>query len=169
MTEYRIARRGRNCQVCSREFPPGEDFVSAVFERPEGSTEGAFERVDACPGCFAALGREPYSRWTTRLGEERGRGPILDIQMAQDFLVRLAREGSPERGSLMHLLALLLLRKRRVKLLRERQDADATWLDLVVRTGEGETEISVPARMPTAEERTALEAELARLFGLRAD
>jgi hypothetical protein len=168
VSEYRIAKKGRACAVCAREFRVGEDFVSAIFPLPEGSEEGSFERKDACPGCLAGIGREPFSRWVTRLPAEKDRSPVLDLSLAQDFLVRLVHEGSPERRSLMHILALLLLRKRKVKLIAQRHEGELPVLDLIVRTAEGEVPISVPAVMPADEERAGLESELGRLFGLSA-
>lgn len=165
MSDFKIAKKGAGCAVCGREFPVGEDFVSAIFELPD-EAEGMFERVDACAGCFAGLERAPYSRWTTRKPAETSKEPVLDLSLAREFLVRLAREGNPERGGLLYLLALLLLRKRRIKLLGERQGEGGPLMDFAVRTEDAEVEVAVSARDLSPEEQADLEGELARLFGL---
>ena len=165
MSDWKIAKKGAGCSVCSKDFPVGEEFVSAIFPMPEDAP-GMFERIDACEACFAGLEREPYSRWTTRRPAETSKDPILDLMLAREFLVRLAREGDPERGGLLFLLALLLVRKRRIKLLGERHEEGGPMMDFLVKTEEGEVEVAVPARDLSPEEQSELEGELARLFGL---
>jgi hypothetical protein len=164
LNEWKIGRVGRACQVCGKGFAVGEDFVSAIFQAEEDGPP-QFERLDACPGCFDGLGREPFSRWRTRLPPEAEKQPLLDLDMARDFLLRLASADDPEQGNLMHILTLLLLRKRKVKLLAQRVLEGRPVMELVVPAVTGDVEITVPATTPGDEETAALEAEVARLFG----
>ena len=171
MSDWRIARKGTACGVCKRAFPAEETFVSVIFENqpsedPEERPADAFERLDACPACFETVERAPFSRWTTKIPDDAARQPILDLGMARDFLVRLAREGNPERENLMFILSLLLLRKRKVKLTGRRVEDETDLMDLVVKTEDGEEEITVPSRTLSEDETKDLEEELGRLFGL---
>ncbi len=175
MSRFRIGRKGVACGVCDREFAPGDEFVSAIFEvDAEGANPAdedetrTFERLDACPGCFEKIEKPAYSHWLTSLPVDEAKQPLLDLTMARDFLVRLCREDNPERQALVYILTLLLLRKRRVKLVTERVENEVTVMDLTVKTGEGDEieEITVPVCELSEEETTEIESELGRLFGL---
>jgi hypothetical protein len=175
VSKFRIGRKGAGCGVCGREFVPGDEFVSAIFEAEEPREAGGeedevrtFERVDACVECFEKVERPAYSRWLTSLPDDQAKQPLLDLGMARDFLVRLCREENPERQGLVYILTLLLLRKRRVKLVTQRVENDVMVMDLTVKTGEGDEieEITVPAKELSEEETAEIEAELGRLFGL---
>jgi hypothetical protein len=65
----------------------------------------------------------------------------------------------------MHILSLLLLRKRKVKLRGRRVEEGEPVMDLTVPAEPEEVEITVPATTPGDEETVELEAEVARLFG----
>ncbi len=166
-SKFRIGRKGVGCGVCDRQFAPGDEFISAIYEAvaAEGAGEEdeirTFERLDTCPGCFTKVERPAYSHWLTSL---------LDLTMARDFLVRLVREENPERQGLVYILTLLLLRKRRVKLVTQRVDPETelTRMDCTVKTGEADEieEITVPVCDLSPEETTEIENELGRLFGL---
>jgi hypothetical protein len=163
VSEWRFARKGNVCSVCSRAFEPEEPFVSAIYRTEEG--DGAFERLDACPSCFEEIGREPYSRWMTSLPADARKEPVLDLSTARDFLLRLAEEDRPEHRPLMHILALLLLRKRKVRLAGRRTVEEGPVLDLVVRTEDGDVEVTLLAVPPTPEEEEDLQEQVGRLFG----
>ena len=175
MSDFKIARKGAGCRICQREFAPGDEFISAIYEA-ESESPGravedevrAFERVDTCPGCFEKVEDPAFSHWLTRRPTDEVKKPILDLGMARDFLVRLCREENAERQGLTYILTLLLLRKRRVKLVTQRVENEVTVMDLTVKTGEGDEveEITVPVTDLTEEETTEIESELGRLFGL---
>jgi len=164
VSDWKIDRKGTRCGACDREFEAGETFVSAIWRREEGE----FERRDACPACFDAEEGEPFSRWVTRRPPETRKGPLLDLSLAREFLFRLVKEDEPERRSVAFVLALLLLRKRRLKLLAQRREGDRSVLSLRAPGGDGE-EIEVSAPDPGPEETAEITAELSRLFGLGGD
>jgi hypothetical protein len=164
-------------------FAPGDEFVSAIYEAGAAGPDGSdpcdaddevrsFERLDTCPSCFEKVERPAFSRWLTRLPLDAAKQPLLDLDMARDFLVRLCREANPERRGLIYVLALLLLRKRRVKLEGQRTvtegEATTTLMDLTVKTGEADEveAITVPVCELSEEETAEIERELGRLFGL---
>ena len=187
MSRFRIGRKGVGCRFCERVFKPGDEFVSAIYEAEVAAAPTAggqakagaeedevrsFERQDTCPGCFEKVERPAFSHWLTSLPVDAAKQPLLDLDMARDFLVRLCREDHPERRGLTYILTLLLLRKRRAKLVTQRTetggDAETTLMDLTVKIGEADEveEITVPVCELSEEETTGIETELGRLFGL---
>ena len=125
--EWRISKRGKACVACSRVFKSEEEHYSGIVE-----VEQRFERRDLCLPCWAAR-PELFSFWKTRMPKiEQKR--FEDVQAMVEFFKRLvekpsapAPEGAeapaPEgavgpttRDKITYLMALLLARKRRVKL-----------------------------------------------------
>jgi hypothetical protein len=175
VSNFRIGRKGVGCAVCEREFAPGDEFVSAIYEaKNEGDSAApdddvrTFTRLDTCPACFEQVEDPAFSHWLTRRPTDEAKKPLLDLGMARDFLVRLCREQTPERQGLTYILTLLLLRKRRLKLVTQRVEDEVTVMDLTVKTGEADEveEITVPVVELSEEETAEIESELGRLFGL---
>jgi hypothetical protein len=113
--EWKIARRGRACSVCGRAFGSEEEHYSGIAE-----VESRFERRDVCLSCWD---RRPdlFSYWKTRMPRlERRR--LEDVGAMQEFFKRLLEKPSddPARAKIAYLTALLLARKRRVRLLGSR-------------------------------------------------
>ena len=165
MSDWKFARKGSACAACETLFEEGATFVSAIYENPPDA-EAAFDRIDTCPDCFEKEEREPFSRWVTTHPKKEADQPILDMRMARDFLLRLAREDNPERHTLMFILALLLMRKRKVKLIEQRVEGDRPVMEFLLPLAEGEETIVIPSVHPTEEETDEIELELGRLFGL---
>ena len=95
--------------------------------------DAQFVRRDLHTTCFEAVEEEAYSRWVTAIPEKKEKKPPLDLGLAKEFLLRLAKEADPEKHKVALVLALLLLRKRRVKLLGERGTDDGERvMDLVI-------------------------------------
>jgi hypothetical protein len=168
MSDWKIARKGRACGLCAREFEANEPFVSAIFlESGEGDDESAvFSRLDACPECFGKQARTPFSRWTTRIPPKEEKKPLLDLGLAKEFLLRLVREGDPAHAKVALVLTLLLLRKRRVKLVGESGTGEEKVMRILVAAEEGEVSARVPAPPVPPEEVAGITEELGRLFGL---
>lgn len=124
--EWKIQKRGRACTGCSRKFASEEEHYSGIVE-----VEGRFERRDVCLPCWAkkpaceaeapadAAGRRPeiFSFWKTRMPKIEQRR-LEDIQAMVEFFKKLVEKPSeePSRQKVTYLMALLLSRKRRVKL-----------------------------------------------------
>lgn len=109
--EWKIDRRHRACTGCARAFGSEEDHFSAIAE-----AEGRFERRDYCLPCWE---RKPavFSFWRTRsprLEERR----LENVAAMLEFFKRLiaAPSDDPSRQKVTYLTALLLARKRRVRL-----------------------------------------------------
>jgi hypothetical protein len=109
--EWRISKRGRACAICSREFRSEEELYSGIAEN-----QGRFERRDVCLPCWD---RKPelFSFWKTRMPKKEQKR-LEDVNAMQEFFKRLlaAPSEDPVRQKIVYLTALLLARKRRVKL-----------------------------------------------------
>ena len=118
--DWEIKSRAENCAVSGKAFREDEEFMSVLFQGEEG-----LERVDLSLVAWKdwdAGEREPLSSWKSHF--QPGPAPeseTVDKQDAESELRRLLDKGSPESAKLCRLLALLLERKRILKL-RERID-----------------------------------------------
>jgi hypothetical protein len=160
--EWKITRKGTACDACEKVFAPGETFVSAIWL----DQDAQFERRDLHPACFEAVPEEAYSRWVTAIPEKKEKKPPLDLGLAKEFLLRLVKEADPEKHKVALVLALLLLRKRRVKLLGERGTDEGRVMDLVIPAKSGDLEVPLPAPDLEDSETDEITAQLGRLFGL---
>lgn len=110
--EWRIDKRGRSCSFCARPFGSGEEHYSGIVE-----AGARFERRDVCAPCWAKK-PELFSFWKTRMPrlEERR---LENINAMTDFFKKLIEKpaAEPARQKITYLTALLLARKRRVKIL----------------------------------------------------
>ena len=109
--EWKISKRGRSCSVCQREFRSEEVLYSGIAE-----IEGRFERRDVCVPCWDKK-PELFSFWKTQM-PKRELKRLEDINAMQEFFKKLLEKPSddPSRQKITYLTALLLARKRRLKL-----------------------------------------------------
>jgi len=162
---FRIGRRGAACAGCGAALVPGRAASSALFRDPAGG-ESAFVRKDFCAACFDDAGKrgEPFSWWTAVVPAPEEKKAVFDVGVAKEFLLRLLKEDAPERASLRYLLALLLLRKKAVKVGEQfaRDGVDV----MVLSVPPDETAFEVPCLEIDEAEATKLRDEIGRLFAL---
>lgn len=109
--EWKISKRGRSCSFCQREFRSEEPLYSGIAE-----TEGKFERRDVCVPCWDKK-PELFSFWKTQM-PKRVVKRLEDINAMQEFFRKLLEKPleDPSRQKIAYLTALLLARKRRIRL-----------------------------------------------------
>jgi hypothetical protein len=167
MAVWKIARAGRVSSVTGTPFPPDTEIVTALFGEDAEISEdkvrgGGFVRRDFLPE-EAAPDRltGSYCVWRTRTPPEKPANQRpLDLDLAREFLERLLRENEPHRQGVSMALALILVRKRRLTLVEQTDDA------LRVRWPREEATFDVPAPVLTDAEAETLQQELLRLFDL---
>lgn len=119
MTDWTFRRRQATCQACAKLFEEGERHASALAIVGE-----AIAREDVCTGCWIArAGRDELFHWFTRHREGK-RGLQLDLGTLEALFVRLEGRAESRVREMRYLLALLLLRKRRIKVDRILRDPD---------------------------------------------
>lgn len=118
--EYRIEVSSRRCEACGRAFQVNDVYYSAVVETEE---ENRFARQDFCPDCWKPDGAY-FSFWKTQVPEpqEERRGPrLVDVERLMQLFQRLEDSEDEEAQRFRYVLALALMRKRRLRLLESRR------------------------------------------------
>jgi hypothetical protein len=158
-TDWRIGKKGHSCAGCGTAFPYDTPFHSAIWLEKE-----EFLRRDLCAACFAAAPSPPFSQWTAVLPKPEPKARVFDLGLAAEFLRRLAAEGGEGRGALAHLLALLLVRKRLVKI-TDLPSKDGT-PRARVEFHDGREPLEIPAPRLSEDDVPSLREELGRLLDL---
>ena len=167
MAVWKVARLGRISSLTGEALPPDTAVVTALFGDEEESGEdkvrgSGFVRRDF----LVAEATEErltgaFCVWHTRTASEKPASQRpLDLAMAREFLQRLLVEGDPERAPVSLALALLLMRKRRLRLVRQGEG----WLE--ARWPNEKAVVRIPAPELTEADTEALEQEIQRLFDL---
>ena len=163
--DYEIGRRGPACAACAVALSPGASVTSALYRAPAGGP-AAFERKDFCAACFDDAGKrgEPFSWWSAVVPTPQVKKAVFDTGVAREFLRRLLKEDAPDRASLRYLLALLLMRKKIVKV-TEQFVRDGTDV-MVIALPPDEAVFEIPCLEIDEAESEKLREELGRLFAL---
>ena len=119
MTDYQIQNSTRRCAATGRELQPGERYFSVLLD--EG---GKFVRQDYSQEAWPGPPRAAFSFWQGRISSPSAprRAPI-DEEMLLECFHRLEGEQGPDKVRFRFVLALLLLRKKRLRLAEARQEA----------------------------------------------
>jgi hypothetical protein len=157
-TDWKIGRRAHACGGCAATFAPEAPFHAAIWREAE-----EFRRRDLCDACFAKE-PAPYSHWTTALPKPAEKAKVFDLALAARFLRRLAEEADPERAALVHLLAVLLVRKRVIRLLD--LPSSAAGPRARVEFADGTGTFDIPAPRLWEQDVEGLRAQLAGLLDL---
>ena len=159
-TPWKVARRGRACVACGRTFEEGEAHFS-VLQLAEGLT-----RSDRCVSCFRGSPAAPEEFfWRTRFFRDPRRRIAIDVEALREAFTSLPAVG--DRAGLRYLVALLLVRKRVLRLVETRRGAGEEPDRLVLSPGRGSAErIEVAVPPLSTEAIGALRGELRSLLGL---
>lgn len=112
MTEYVIGPHTRRCSATGRELKSGERFYTALLDA--GQT---WERKDFSAEAWQGPPPGAFSYWTGRVpaAQDSGR-PRIDDELLEECFHRLADELEPAKVKFRYVTALLLLRRKRLKL-----------------------------------------------------
>jgi hypothetical protein len=126
MLQYQIQPSSRRCCVTGRELKPGERYFSVLLE-----VEGKLVRQDYAPEAWPGPPGEAFSFWMGKVPEQEGphRPPINDALLL-DCFTRLENDARPDRVNFRYVLALLLLRRKRLKFEEARTDHEREILRL---------------------------------------
>jgi hypothetical protein len=139
--EWKIEKRKPGCAGCSKSFGSEESHYSGIVE-----VEGRFARREYCLTCWEGK-PELFSFWLT-LSAKKEQRTLEDINAMQDFFKKLIAEPTedPTREKITYLAALLLMRKKRVKLAGPSKPRDGRNRLPLEKSWDGETvEIVEPA------------------------
>jgi hypothetical protein len=161
VNDWRIHRREEQCARCQRTFEEGEAIFSLLLFEAD-----RLRREDACPNCFQGQGSESaegeFLFWRTRHTRDRRARFAVDFEAIEELFLALEGRRAGRQPELRYLLALLLLRKKRLKMVGVRRGAAGETLCL--RRPRRQEEFEVPVFELDSERAASLKAELARVF-----
>jgi hypothetical protein len=111
MTDYEIQPNTRQCSVTGRPLQVGERFYTALLE--EGDH---FMRKDFCQEAWQGPPPGTFGCWSGRVAPpEDNRKPRFDDDLLEECFHRLEGQADPDRVNFRYVVALLLIRRRRLK------------------------------------------------------
>jgi hypothetical protein len=118
--EWEIDKPLGQCYGTGRKIQYGEEYFGALVETAEG-----LQRRDFCADYWEKERPDAFCHWRTRLPHPDQKKQIfVDDEMLLAFFDRLARETEQEKINFRFVLALILMRKRRLKYDASRMDND---------------------------------------------
>lgn len=114
---YDIVRREESCAATGRVFAPGEKHVAVLVETPgeEPLTRVLYSTEAWDRGARPEAPARVFGYWKRVAGEEhKARSPIVSPEELFDLFEQLADAEQPRQVAFRYLIALLLMRKRRL-------------------------------------------------------
>jgi uncharacterized protein (DUF2267 family) len=109
--EWEIEKPVGNCSGTGRKIEYGEEYFGALVE-----TEQGLARRDFCADYWQSQKPEVFCYWKTKLPQPgQKKAQFIDDDMLMAFFNRLAEETEQEKINFRFVLALILMRKRRLK------------------------------------------------------
>lgn len=127
MTDYEIQANSRRCAATGRELRPGEKFYTALLE--EG---GKFVRKDFAADAWAGPPPAAFGFWSGRVpADDAPRKLRFDDDLLVDCFQRLEADTEPSRVNFRYVVALLLMRRKRLRFEETRSEDGQEWLLLL--------------------------------------
>lgn len=124
MDEWEVSKPLGFCSGTDRKIEYGEEYFATLVQTEEGLT-----RRDFCSEYWQDNQPEVFCYWKTKLPQpDQKKHIFVDDEMLMAFFERLARETEQEKVNFRFVLALILMRKRRLKYeSSEKKDNEETW------------------------------------------
>jgi hypothetical protein len=154
------------CHRSRRQFAPGELFYSALVRSSAG-----LERIDCAAECWDGPPERSLAWWRSSYpAPHTGGAELAPVDVLLDVLERL--DGQPDAASLRYLLALVLVRRRVLRLVERKRDAGAEddagraadILQLHLACRRRDSAYTVAVAPPTAADEGAIQERLASLL-----
>jgi hypothetical protein len=159
MTDYQIQPNTRRCAVTGQELRPGTRFYTVLLDQG-----GKFVRQDYSSEAWTGPPEGAFSFWAGRVpAAEAERRPRINDELLLDCFNRLQGETEPGRVNFRYVIALLLMRRKRLRFDRVEMDGEREVLHLrCARTGAA-YEVLNPRL--TEDEMVAVQDEVFRVLG----
>jgi hypothetical protein len=109
--DYHIQPNSRRCAATGREMQPGERYFSALLDENQ-----QLVRKDFCQEAWHGPPAGAFSFWTGRVqGANDRTKPRFDDDLLEDCFQRLEGQIEPARVNFRYVVALLLMRRRRLR------------------------------------------------------
>jgi hypothetical protein len=142
MTDWEIRKPLGQCTGTGRKIEHNEEYFAALVQTDQG-----LQRQDFSADYWHQHKPQVYCYWKSRLPEPgRKKQLFVDDQMLLAFFERLAQETDQEKISFRFVLALVLMRKRRLKYDSSRTENDREiWRLRIVGSDNEYTEVLNPS------------------------
>ena len=111
MEEWEINKPLGRCCGTDRKIEFGEEYFAALVETPQG-----LQRKDFCADYWQREKPSVYCYWKTKLPRpDEKKQKFIDDEMLIAFFERLGQEAEQEKINFRFVLALVLMRKRRLR------------------------------------------------------
>jgi len=111
MTDFDIAAPARACVVSGRELRPGDAVISVVAD-----DAGKFVRTDYAAEAWSGPPDGAIAWWASRIPTSaKPQKPTYNEDVLLDLFRHLAEAADPQRVSFRYVVALLLMRRKRLK------------------------------------------------------
>jgi len=109
--DYQIQPHTRHCSVTGRELQPGERFFTALMEE-----DNKFVRKDYSHEAWNGPPPDAFSFWGGKVPDVKdGRKLDIDDEILIDCFHRLENQDDPRKVNFRYTVALLLMRRKRLK------------------------------------------------------
>jgi hypothetical protein len=158
MDEWEVSKPLGFCSGTDRKIEYGEEYFAALVQTDEG-----LARRDFCSEYWQEKQPDVFCYWKTKLPQpDQKKHIFVDDEMLMAFFERLARETEQEKINFRFVLALILMRKRRLKYeSSEKQDDAETWR---LRIAGGKQIVEVINPHLTEEEIEQLSSQLGQIL-----
>lgn len=111
MDQWEINKPLGECYGSGKAIEPGQEYFGALVATDEG-----LQRRDFCAEFWEGEKPEVFCYWRTKLpAPDEKKRMFVDDEMLMAFFERLAEESEQEKVNFRFVLALVLMRKRRLK------------------------------------------------------
>ncbi len=138
--DYNIKPLGKNCSASGEPLTPGSTCYSVLV-----MDDGKLARVDFNADSWSGPPDNAIAHWRSAVpdAKEETVNP-LDPDYLFEYFERLSEDTSERDQKMRYVLALLLVRKRRLQIDGTRQDGDESFLEFSGTRGEGHFEVRDP-------------------------
>lgn len=140
-SDWEFSRLTGRCAVTGREFAEGELYFTALFETAEG-----LERRDYTPDAWSGPPEGSICHWQARVPmRDKTPQPLaVDQELLTSLFLRLEDDASEVRQQFRFVLALLLMRKRRLRFEGTVRETDQEFWRLRLVTDQSEHRVLNP-------------------------
>ncbi|MFH1422223.1 MAG: hypothetical protein ABIH42_05870 [Planctomycetota bacterium] len=155
--DYKLGKIGQGCFACQNKFAAGEKIYSCIIEG-----ENSIERKDFCLPCWEKSDKDKNISFWSRKFQKEKRSVVLNKTVAFDLFLRLANSESINGKDFCYVLALLLMRKRVLKL--ESTCVENNEKQLVLRATGTNTEYKIAEPVLSEERIEYIKQNLSEVF-----
>jgi len=160
MTDLVVPQPTRTCGVSGRVLAAGEKCYTVLAEEA-----GKYVRTDYAAEAWRGAPPGAVAFWAGRVpASDRPRKPTFNDELLVDWFHHLAGRPEPDRVNFRYVVALLLMRRKRLKF-EDATRSDAGDTVLWVRDAKTGARHAVPDPRLTAEQAAAVQDEVFRVLG----